>query len=57
MAGVGPDLSTRMCSRQRIDTHVQDVGDFREALFPFNAVSDRHLFRPEVLAYQWRERP
>ena len=40
---------------QRINRHVQDVRDFRRPLLAFDLIGDRHLFRSEVLADEWRE--
>src|SRR5689334_3468525 len=55
MTGIRPYLSARMRGRQWIDLHVQDVRDFRRTRFVFEAVSDRHLLHPKVLADQRRQ--
>jgi hypothetical protein len=55
IAGISPHLPTWMHGWQRINRHVQDVRDFRRPLLAFDLIGDRHLFRSEVLADEWRE--
>ena len=55
IAGTSPYLPTRMHGWQRINRHVQDVWDFRRPLLAFDLIGDRHLFRSEILADEWRE--
>src|SRR5215472_8825666 len=55
ITGISPHLSARMHCWQRINGHVQDVRDFRRSLLAIDLIGDRHLFRSEVLADEWRD--